>query len=376
MSLTETTMVDENLPDSKKRKREANEEDLEIDINAPEPPSKKALRKAKKNKSTNTESTEKPNERPKEKLIGAEDVVPNSGKRSEYGIWIGNLSFTTTKQDLLDFMTGDQQFAIAKDQVTRINLPAGPAKFGKFQNKGFAYIDLADAEALKSALQLSEKLLTGRRVLIKNANNFEGRPKETKKEAPGHPPSKRIFIGNLDFETTVEDLEKHFGVCGPIQHTQLATFEDSGKCKGYAWVDFEQLSSGQAAMRGWVEEGTQDSNNDVKRSKQRIWVGKINGRKLRMEYAEDKTTRYNKRFGKNAAKDSANDTEPAIAEVINHDRSSKDSGKSARNGQSISSTKHSSARGDRGRKQRYTDDTVKRLTGAIVEGQGQKVTFD
>lgn len=376
MSVTETTFSRESSPEIKKRKREANEEDLEIDVNAPEPPSKKALRKAKKTKASPSSGSREQNIKVESELAGTEENVVEGVKRSPYGIWIGNLSFATTKDDLLSFVTGDAAYSIPAERVTRVNLPSGPLKFGKFQNKGFAYVDFADEKALKSALQLSEKLLGGRRVLIKDATNFEGRPKDSTKAASGHPPSKRVFIGNLDFETTAEDLENHFGVCGPIQQTHMATFEDSGKCKGYAWVEFENLSSGQAAMRGWVEEDIKSKAEGKPDSKRRIWLGKINGRKLRMEFAEDKTTRYNKRYGKNANKEDSKNND-AITEVSSAQGMEPAEQNEKRNGESTTRNSSQVQRDDgKPRKQRYTEDTVKKLTGAIVEGQGQKVTFD
>ncbi|KAJ9652703.1 Nucleolar protein 13 [Neophaeococcomyces mojaviensis] len=356
---------------SPKRKRTDDAEELEIDLNAAEPPSKKALRKAKRQKST---QSEQPSEEHTLKNTSstrrdeARETKSTSTGRSPYGIWIGNLSYTTTKDDLMNFITSDTDFPISKDCVTRIHLPSGPIKAGKPQNKGFAYIDFTDAKTLSQSLKLSEKLFGGRRVLIKDAKNFEGRPSNTSKEdiASGKPPSRRIFIGNLTFDTTSEDLERHFGVCGTISKVQVAQFEDSGKCKGYAWVEFDQLSSAQAAMRGWVEQGQTDT---LKQSKRRIWLHKLDGRKLRMEFAEDPTTRYNKRFGKdskNAQNDEhqgaditadgvklgeVEDEQPARTKRQPHPRKEKQLGP-------------------------YDEQTVRRLQGAITEGQGKKVVFD
>ncbi|KIX06864.1 uncharacterized protein Z518_04840 [Rhinocladiella mackenziei CBS 650.93] len=332
-----------SITGTKHRKRNAEAAEIEIDIDAPEPSSKKALRKSKR-----------------AKLTTENDSI--HGKRSPYGIWIGNLSFSTTKDDLVKFLTGDSENIIEKDHITRVHLPQGPPKFGKATNKGFAYIDFLDEDSLHRALQFSEALLGGRRVLIKNAKDFEGRPQPKKgtDDAPTNPPSKRIFVGNLDFNTTVEDLETHFGACGSISHTHMATFEDTGKCKGYAWIDFEQAASAEAAMRGWREPPIPAE----KWSKQGIWLHKLNGRKLRMEYAEDKATRYQKRFGKNAKSvESGDGGEGAAHEPM---MEVKDEPKPV-------AVRRKNARKHGGK---YTEETVQRLTGAIVESKGQRTVFE
>lgn len=359
-------------PKSTKRKRDEELVELKVDINAAEPPSKKALRKAKRSKTAQKDAVE--DAAPKTKVVtphlnGNKETDPLTNQyRSGFGIWIGNLSFLTAKEDLINFITSDADHPITKDEVTRVHMPNGPMKNGKPQNKGFAYIDFASQTALNHALELSEKLLAGRRVLIKDAKSFEGRPASKEQVASGKAPSRKVFVGNLSFDTTTEMLEEHFGVCGVIQKTQVATFEDSGKCKGYAWVEFEQLSSAQAAMRGWVEQGT--STND-KQSKRRVWLKQMNGRQLRMEFAEDSATRYSKRFGKEAKKmggqegDGAEESQEPITEV--NDQA--DSTLPAR-------VKRDSANKPRRRNGPYEEETVKKLTGAITEGTGKKFVFD
>ncbi|EXJ85762.1 hypothetical protein A1O1_06130 [Capronia coronata CBS 617.96] len=363
MSVTEVTTSSE---ETKSRKRNAEAADIEIDIDAPEPPSKKALRKAKRakitpnNDGTSSQSTNQRSETQENK------------KRSEYGIWIGNLAFSTTKDDLLKFFTESSKNVIRNDQITRIHLPQGQPKFGKPANKGFAYVDFSDEDALQNALEFSEGLLGGRRVLIKNANNFEGRPEPKKGSdgGPAHPPSKRIFVGNLDFDTTVEDLEEHFGVCGPIVHTHMATFEDTGKCKGFAWIDFEQQSSAESAMRGWIEpRHTGEGLSTNKRSSsQRIWLSTLKGRKLRMEFAEDKATRYQKRYGKQAKSTTSGEGTGSEAEEPIQEVSEDTVVKPAWRGSDKGKKKRSGGR--------YAEETVQKLTGAIVESKGQRVVFE
>lgn len=377
----------------RKRKADAiskDQEEIEVDLNAPEPPSKKALRKAKKSGSQvkqpadvdatgNTETEATKTDTSKE--------LSSKTSPGEYGIWIGNLAFFSTKDDIVGFFTKPETGITAND-ITRVNVPKGIVKGPqKPQNKGFAYIDFGTKAAQDAAIALSEKLLGGRKVLIKGSKNFEGRPAKSEKATePSVPPSKRVFVGNLSFDVAVDDLQQHFSRCGTIENIHMATFQDSGKCKGFAWVTFNELPAAEAAMRGFVEvpsgddvvyESDENVHQDRKRRPQnkRIYVNKMNGRKLRMEFAEDASTRYKKRFGKEAGSSEqegeVNGTGEASDSLGQNDssRSAEDRPKQKQKRQHESS----------GRKQedsRYGDKTVQRLTGAAVEGQGKKVTFD
>ncbi|KAL9131357.1 MAG: hypothetical protein Q9217_000684 [Psora testacea] len=391
-------------PDSftKKRKREeGSSAEIEVDITAPEPPSKKTLRRAKKGKVVPL----------KPRKIGEEvggdieeeeqdptEEQAKSSKRSRFGIWIGNLPWTATKADLRNFLT--QNTEISDSAITRLHMPI-PSKALqpmsqhrlKPQNKGFAYVDFSTQAALDEALVLSEKLFTGRRVLIKDSKSFEGRPEVVKAEDvaagtfSGKPPSKRIFIGNLAFDVAKEDLLEHLRQCGEVDNLHVATFEDSGKCKGYAWVDFAELEGAEAAVRGWInykephEDGGQNENEDEelmvtdaigtksrkKAKPQKWWVNKLHGRLLRREFAEDKAVRYKKRFG--------NDGNAQKTRITAISQSSEEGSAPT------PSASHTDRKPFRKADARNIEPgaalaAAPRLTGAIIEGQGKKIVFD
>jgi len=400
---------------SKKRKRDTKPvPEIEVDIEAPEPPSKKALRKAKKGKSTT--KTPAPKLVTDDAASDSDEAVPTpepapAVQRSEYGIWIGNLPWVATKADLQKFLTSNAD--IEEESITRIHMPAPTQPTAeaarqkiKPQNKGFAYVDFSTETALTAALTLSEKLFSGRRVLIKNAKSYEGRPDPAKEEGktgpqPGKPPSKRIFVGNLAFDTTNEELKEHFAKCGEVADCFITTFEDSGKCKGYGWVTFEELEGAVKAVRGWVninegEDDDEDEDGDEEEPKRpkekkvrKWWVNRIKGRALRMEFAEDKTVRYKKRFGK-APPASTDDAGEQAAAGPTGDEAGVDAAPPPPKG---SGRKAFFEKIDRKpkpdfasrREEKVDARTTKpgaalagahRLTGAIVQSKGKKITFE
>ena len=359
------------------KKRKASVEEIEVDVSAPEPPSKKALRLLKKGiplppSKAGADSSEE---------LQTKTVKPEAETRSEHGVWIGNLSWSTSKDELKNFLVNNS--SIKSESITRIHMPgpnesknakqADPKPSArKAHNKGFAYVDFTNAEEVQEAVALSERLLGGRRLLIKNSDSFEGRPEKKEVETVnGKAPNTRIFIGNLGFDATEEDVTQHFSKCGAVQSVKLATFEDSGKCKGYGWVVFEELEAAKNAIKGFVmiEEEASESDEDgqdeqdgeqgiaddkkisKKATKQRKWwVNRMKGRTLRMEYAEDAQTRYKKRYGKDGTK-RQNAVEGPAEEAVKEDEPSK-----------VKAVE-------------YRQPYAPQLTGGIVESKGKKTVF-
>lgn len=398
---------------SKKRKHEAStNEELEIDLTLPEPPSKKAARKAKKQKTQKTSSEAKPDAAHAQSSVTAppsaagqsqheEDLNPTHTKRSLFGIWIGNLPYHASTQSLRSFIT-TQAPTIQHRQITRVHMPAPEApshrmyKAGqKPLNKGFAYVDFDGVDALDAAMEISETPFEegGRRVLIKNAMSFEGRPDPTKpKEGTADgvhaglgldrmnvqkPPSKRVFVGNLSFDTSREDLERHYEQCGTVVDVHMATFEDSGKCKGFAWVTFEDADAAAKAVSGFVmrEQDGEDGEEGRKKKPRKWFVNKLHGRELRVEFAEDAGYRYRKRFGaetksKKYSNERRMDEEDIRSEEKPRTRKATVNGKNAHEKRvEVRKT------GKQSKPTGQQPDSAK-ATGAIVEAKGKKITFD
>lgn len=361
---------------SKKRKRDPLASEIEIDVTLPEPPSKKALRKLKKNPSLAAAAPTPPS---KPKDSKPEEFPEHASQsRSKWGIWIGNLGFSTTRPQLEELLTKPPS-PIQRIEVTRINLPTDPRTK---RNRGFAYIDFASEKALDYALTLTETLFLGRKVLIKNAKDFSNRnsgaPADGTKLGPNltsKPPSKILFVGNLDFETKDEDLKKHFEFAGKVVKIRLATFEDTGKCKGFGFVDFEDVDSTKRAMLGLSEreelmkntlEGKEEKEL-AERQKKRRFIG---SRQIKMEYGEDASTRYKKRFGKDRPDgEGAVDTEDVAPRKKRAPKQDEDWAEQAWERKREKMDKRSSNPGAA-----YSNDV--RRTGAITESKGKKMKFD
>lgn len=284
--------VQKALEDTTK-KRKADDE-IEIDLSKSVPLSKKQKRLLRRGKVTLAELNAKFNLDPasveeykrdstKKDDQPGDELLESKKKEKRIGVWIGNLSFDTTKEDLVRFflaktknLENDEQ-RISEDAIVRVHMPLAQNDGKKIKNKGFCYVDFKTREHLESAVALSELQLNGRNLLIKDSDNYEGRPdKNDLVSSSKNPPSRILFVGNLSFDTSDDLLRKHFQHCGEIIKIRMATFQDSGKCKGFAFVDFKD------------ESGATDALKDKS-------CRKIAGRPLRMEYGEDRSKRQVKR---------------------------------------------------------------------------------
>ncbi|XP_025031523.1 polyadenylate-binding protein 2 [Python bivittatus] len=63
-----------------------------------------------------------------------------------------------------------------------------------------------------------------------------------------------IYVGNVDYGGTAEELESYFNGCGQINRVTILCDKFSGHPKGYAYIEFADQSSLKAAME--LDEGT------------------------------------------------------------------------------------------------------------------------
>ena len=57
----------------------------------------------------------------------------------------------------------------------------------------------------------------------------------------------RLYVGNLSYSTTKETLEKAFSAHGRVVSVSLITERDTGRLKGFAFVEMSTPDEGEAA---------------------------------------------------------------------------------------------------------------------------------
>src|SRR5262249_55558713 len=60
--------------------------------------------------------------------------------------------------------------------------------------------------------------------------------------------SKKLYVGNLPFGTTADDLLEAFGAYGSVTQAQVVTDRDTGRSRGFAFV--EMADGAEEAIAG------------------------------------------------------------------------------------------------------------------------------
>lgn len=57
-----------------------------------------------------------------------------------------------------------------------------------------------------------------------------------------------IFVANINFKTRKEDLEKAFSAFGQVNSVKIVRDRDTGRSKGYGFVEMENEDEGKKAI--------------------------------------------------------------------------------------------------------------------------------
>jgi RNA recognition motif-containing protein len=60
----------------------------------------------------------------------------------------------------------------------------------------------------------------------------------------------RIFVGNLAWATTEDELERLFETYGIVDRAQIVTDRDTGRSRGFGFVEMPDATEAQAAIDG------------------------------------------------------------------------------------------------------------------------------
>jgi len=92
--------------------------------------------------------------------------------------------------------------------------------------------------------------------------------------------AKKIYVGNLSYKTTEEELKNLFEAHGVVNSVKIITDRESGRSKGFGFVEMETEQDGRAAISA-------------------LNSCEIGGRQLRVNEAAERTerpARYNNRW--------------------------------------------------------------------------------
>ena len=82
-----------------------------------------------------------------------------------------------------------------------------------------------------------------------------------------------IYVGNLSYELTVEELREAFEQHGEVNNAKIITDRDTGRSKGFGFVEMPNESEGEAAiseLNGAMLKGRSARVNQARRREDRL----------------------------------------------------------------------------------------------------------
>ena len=78
--------------------------------------------------------------------------------------------------------------------------------------------------------------------------------------------SKKLYVGNLSFQTTESDVSSAFAQCGAVESVSIITDRDTGRSKGFGFVLMEEEGADKAiaALNGSQLDGRTLTVNEAK----------------------------------------------------------------------------------------------------------------
>ena len=186
-----------------------------------------------------------------------------SGKLSGTSVYVWNLAYETTWQELKDHM----RLAGNVDQATILtghsgeSIGCGVVVYQKPQ------------EAARAIRELQNSDLNGRPIYVRedrmqpggsrghgyghghgHGRGYSGRTHQSSRggeRGGGHVTGGggcQLYVGNLSYDTTWQDLKDHFRQCGTVDRVQVMEYPD-GKKKGFGTVRFSKEEEAQKAIK-------------------------------------------------------------------------------------------------------------------------------
>src|SRR5687768_3697935 len=114
----------------------------------------------------------------------------------------------------------------------------------------------------------------------------------------------KIYVGNLSFNTSSEELQKLFSQAGTVESATVIEDRETGRSRGFGFVEMASKEAGEAAIaqfNGKEVNGRNLNVNEAKPRENRSFGGNRNGgnrsfagagRKTRGDFGGDRSPRW------------------------------------------------------------------------------------
>ena len=88
--------------------------------------------------------------------------------------------------------------------------------------------------------------------------------------------SMKLYVGNLSFNTTNQDLNDLFGAIGPVESANIIEDRETGRSRGFGFVEMSSQADGETAiaqLNGKEVDGRELKVNEAKPQERRSGGG-------------------------------------------------------------------------------------------------------
>ncbi|XP_039261595.2 heterogeneous nuclear ribonucleoprotein A/B-like [Styela clava] len=166
-----------------------------------------------------------------EEEIVEEGSLIKAGTEDEGKIFVGNLSWVTTNNELREYFAtfgAVKDCIIKKDQETR-------------RSRGFGFVLFKDPESVKKVLNQKEHKLDGR--------NIDPKVAQPPKKAPF-----KVFVGGLSPDISNEQLKTHFSTFGEIESFERPFDKVKQAPRGFCFISYKNEKAVNEARKEQFQE--------------------------------------------------------------------------------------------------------------------------
>ena len=89
--------------------------------------------------------------------------------------------------------------------------------------------------------------------------------------------AKKLYVGNLPWSTTEDTLRAHFAQFGDVQSVSIINDRETGRSRGFGFVEMENADAAIAALNDKEFEGRKLRVNEAQERKPRMGGGGYGG---------------------------------------------------------------------------------------------------
>jgi nucleolin len=155
-------------------------------------------------------------------------------------LYIGNLEYETSIEDLKTL------FTVFGKVVSAIIV-----KNDLGQSMGFGFVEMSTPEeAERAAETLDKSMFSGRVLTVNEAKERKPISRENSKtESRYVPGTSKLYVGNLPYSVTSDELEELFSSAGKVLDISMIVDKETKRPKGFAFIEMCDCESAEKAVK-------------------------------------------------------------------------------------------------------------------------------